>query len=33
MENLCKGTGTIDASITNRVQEKKERISVLEDVV
>ena len=31
MENLGKRTGTTDVSITNRIQEMKERISGIEE--
>ena len=33
MENLGKGTGTTDASITNRIQEMEERISGVKDTI
>jgi hypothetical protein len=33
MENLGKRTGTTYISITNRIQEKEERISGLEDMI
>jgi hypothetical protein len=33
MENLVKQTGTIDVSITNRMQEMEERISDIEDTI
>ena len=33
MENLGKRSGTIDASITNRIQEIEERISDAEDTI
>ena len=33
MENLAKRTGTTDTSITNSIQEIKERISGLEDKI
>jgi hypothetical protein len=32
MENLGKRSGNKDASITNRIQEVKERISGIEDI-
>ena len=32
-ENLRKITGTIDTSITNRIQETEERISCAEDTI
>ena len=33
MENLGKGTETINASITNRIKEMEKRISDLEDTI
>lgn len=33
METLGKWAGTTDASITNRIQEKEERISGIEDTI
>jgi hypothetical protein len=33
MKNLGKGTGTTDASFTNRIQEMIERISGVEDII
>lgn len=33
MENLDKQTGTTDTSITNKVQEREERISGTEDMI
>jgi hypothetical protein len=33
IENLGKRTGVIDASITNRIQEREERISGAEDTI
>jgi hypothetical protein len=33
MENLGKWSGITDVSITNRIQEIEERISVIEDTV
>jgi hypothetical protein len=33
MENLGKVIGTIDTSITNRIQEVGERLSGLEDII
>ena len=33
IENLGKQTGTTDMSITNRIQETKERISAIVDVI
>ena len=33
LENLGKGSGVIDASITNRIQETEERISGAEDSI
>jgi predicted nucleic acid-binding Zn-ribbon protein len=33
IENLGKKSGTIDASITNRIQEIEERISDAEDTI
>jgi hypothetical protein len=33
MENLGKKSGVIDESITNRIQEIEERISVAEDTI
>ena len=33
MENLCKWTGTTDASITNRLQKMEERVSRVEAMV
>jgi hypothetical protein len=33
IENLEKGSGVIDASITNRIHELEERISGVEDII
>jgi hypothetical protein len=33
MENVGKGTGTTDASITNSIQEMEEKISGIEDMI
>jgi hypothetical protein len=33
MENLGKRTGTIDASISNKIQEIEERISLIEGTI
>jgi len=33
LNNLGKRTGTIDANITNRIQEMEERISGVEDTI
>ena len=33
IENLGKGSGVIDASMTNRIQEREERISGAEDTI